>query len=180
MAKTDISRRSVLDLGVVAAVSVALPAAAPLDNAAGPQPGDGLVAVADAGHALLRPEAILLGAAPVLAWPVDRKSGLVRDGARFNLVLLLRVADMAAAEAGKLVAFSAICTHAGCQVSDWQAPLLHCPCHGSAFDPARDGLVVGGPAPTPLPALPVAIQDGVVVITGPFSARPGGHASRTM
>jgi rieske iron-sulfur protein len=122
-------------------------------------------------------------AAVALVWPKDRKTGLVRDGARFNQVLLLRVLDDAVHEqTDKLVAFSAICPHAACLVSGWvaQAGRLHCPCHGSEYDPMRGGAVVAGPAPLPLPALPVRVDNGVVTVAGPFSARPGGHTSRTM
>jgi rieske iron-sulfur protein len=178
-----VSRRGVLDLGLLAAATVTLPGPAMPDRTAGPQPGDALVPVADATATPLRPEAIRPGAAPVLSWPMDRATGLVRDGARRNQLLLLRVPDDAAgAPADKLVAFSAICPHAGCLVSDWlaQTGRLRCPCHGSEYDPARGGAVVAGPAPHPLPALPVRVVDGVVAVAGPFSAPPGGHTSRTM
>ena len=49
---------------------------------------------------------------------------------------------------GSLAAFSAICTHAGCQVG-YQANVLYCPCHGSEFD-ATTGAVLRGPAVVPL------------------------------
>jgi thiosulfate dehydrogenase [quinone] large subunit len=58
-----------------------------------------------------------------------------------------------------VVAYSRICTHAGCEVGyDPQARLLYCPCHGAEFDPAHGARVVAGPAPIPLPAIPVAID----------------------
>jgi Rieske Fe-S protein len=80
------------------------------------------------------------------------------------------------------VAFTAICPHAACIVSGWAAQtyLLHCPWQGAEYDPAKGRLVVAWPAPSPLPTLPVQVLDGVVTVAGPFSARPGGHASRTM
>jgi thiosulfate dehydrogenase (quinone) large subunit len=49
---------------------------------------------------------------------------------------------------GSLAAFSAVCTHAGCQV-DFRSGVIFCPCHGSEFDPAT-GAVLRGPAVTPL------------------------------
>jgi len=49
---------------------------------------------------------------------------------------------------GSLAAFSAVCTHAGCQV-EYASGMLVCPCHGSAFD-ASTGAVIQGPAVTPL------------------------------
>jgi rieske iron-sulfur protein len=177
-----VSRRAVLDLGLIAAATVTLPGAAMPDRTAGPQAGDGFVPVTDPSGSALRSEAIRRGVAPILAWPKDRQAGLVRDGARFNQVLLLRVVDESVNEqTDKVVAFSAICPHAGCLVSDWMAQTgrLHCPGHGSEYDPLRGGAVVAGPAPLPLPALPVRVVDGVVTVAGPFSARPGGHTSRT-
>jgi rieske iron-sulfur protein len=179
-----VSRRRVLDLGVGAASTAMIPAmssAAPA-FAAGPQPGDALVAVDDAAHAPLTPGEVRHGAPPMLVWPMDSRNGLVRKGAKFNQVLLLRLqGDRDEAHGGQLVAFSAVCTHAGCIVSAWRAAdrLLLCPCHGSEYDPARGAAVVAGPAPLPLPTLPVAIFNGLVTVTGPFSAPPGGHTSRT-
>jgi thiosulfate dehydrogenase (quinone) large subunit len=49
---------------------------------------------------------------------------------------------------GSLAAFSAVCTHAGCQV-DLRSGVIYCPCHGSEFD-AGTGAVLRGPAVTPL------------------------------
>lgn len=65
---------------------------------------------------------------------------------------------------GSVVAFDAVCTHAGCQVSyDTSQKLLACPCHGALFDPAHGAAVVAGPAPSPLPSIPVRVaSDGNV------------------
>jgi cytochrome b6-f complex iron-sulfur subunit len=63
-----------------------------------------------------------------------------------------------------VVAYSAVCTHDGCTVGwDADAGQISCPCHGSRFDPA-DGSVVNGPARSPLPAVPVTVDeaDGVL------------------
>jgi cytochrome b6-f complex iron-sulfur subunit len=53
---------------------------------------------------------------------------------------------------------SAVCTHLGC-LTTWQPETnqINCPCHGSKFD--RDGAVVTGPAPKPLPWLKMWMND---------------------
>jgi Rieske Fe-S protein len=52
---------------------------------------------------------------------------------------------------GRLVGYSAVCTHLSCAVL-WrpQHNRLECPCHNGAFDPAT-GAVLFGPPPRPLP-----------------------------
>ena len=63
---------------------------------------------------------------------------------------------------GDFVAYSAICTHQGCDVA-YKGGNLACPCHGSVFDPADGAAVVAGPAPSPLPEIPVKVEGGEVV-----------------
>ena len=61
-------------------------------------------------------------------------------------------------------AYSATCTHQGCTVGYNPAgKTLDCPCHGSTFDPANGGAVLGGPAPSPLPKYSVAIVGNSIV-----------------
>jgi quinol---cytochrome c reductase iron-sulfur subunit len=70
-------------------------------------------------------------------------------------------------DAAGIVAYSGICTHAGCAISMYRAPLfqpdeprpgLVCPCHYSTFDPTDGGSVLFGPAGRRLPMLPIAID----------------------
>jgi ubiquinol-cytochrome c reductase iron-sulfur subunit len=67
-----------------------------------------------------------------------------------------------------ILAFSKICTHAGCAIALYRKPLfpkaepkpaLVCPCHYSTFDPATGAEVIFGPAGRPLPQLPLMIDD---------------------
>jgi ubiquinol-cytochrome c reductase iron-sulfur subunit len=82
-----------------------------------------------------------------------------------------------------IVAYSKICTHAGCAIALYRNPLfrptepkraLVCPCHYSTFDPATGGEVLFGPAGRPLPQLPLAIRaDRRLVANGGYSGPPG-------
>lgn len=66
--------------------------------------------------------------------------------------------------AGDFKAFSATCTHMGCQVAKVADGKILCPCHGSQYS-ITDGSVVGGPAPAPLPAKQVTDQGGNLVVS---------------
>lgn len=70
------------------------------------------------------------------------------------------------------VAYSKICTHAGCPVGLYEPETreLFCPCHQSIFDVARRADPIGGPAARPLPQLPLAVDaGGYLVAMGDFS-----------
>jgi Rieske Fe-S protein len=57
---------------------------------------------------------------------------------------------------GDFKAFSAVCTHMGCIVSSISNGTIDCPCHGSQYS-ISTGAVVGGPAPSPLPAQAIKV-----------------------
>ncbi len=65
---------------------------------------------------------------------------------------------------GDFKAFSAVCTHMGCIVSQISNGTIDCPCHGSQYS-IKDGAVVAGPAPAPLPAAPIKVS-GVSIVLG--------------
>lgn len=65
--------------------------------------------------------------------------------------------------AGKVVAFSAVCTHQGCTVAP-QGKEFDCPCHGSRFD-GTTGDVLNGPARDPLPKLTATVSGDTVTVT---------------
>jgi rieske iron-sulfur protein len=91
-----------------------------------------------------------------------------------NLVELVRVA--AGSGTDGLAAYSAICTHLGCSVIAQPNAdgIIVCPCHGSMYDPAHGAKVVHGPAPRPLPSLPIALgANGAVAANGGFSGPIG-------
>jgi ubiquinol-cytochrome c reductase iron-sulfur subunit len=82
-----------------------------------------------------------------------------------------------------ILAYSKICTHAGCAVALYRKPTfsrlepgdaLVCPCHYSTFDPFTGGTVIYGPAGRPLPQLPLEIDGaGNLRAAGNFSQRVG-------
>jgi ubiquinol-cytochrome c reductase iron-sulfur subunit len=82
-----------------------------------------------------------------------------------------------------ILAYSKICTHAGCAVALYRKPTfppvqprpaLVCPCHYSTFDPADGGKVLFGPAGRDLPQLPLAIDgDGNLRAAGNLSGPVG-------
>lgn len=74
------------------------------------------------------------------------------------------------------VAYSRVCTHAGCSVGMFESTTdqLMCPCHQSTFDVLRAAQPSGGPAARPLPQLPLyADADGTLRAGGGFSEPPG-------
>ena len=117
----------------------------------------------------------------IVVVPVERETGIVRDGSRNNQILLQRfdVSELASetlANSGDgAVAYSAVCTHNGCPVTAWdrKAQTYMCPCHQSQFDPRNAASVTHGPAPRKLPALPLRVEGGEIVVADAFTTRVG-------
>ena len=149
-----------------------------------PQPGDALAWPSwEEDDRLVRMDDLVVGGEPLLAYPRDAASGTNRERSRLNQVLLLRYNpdDLDDATRARsldgIIAYSGVCTHAACGVSEWDAAAGHlvCPCHGSSFDPRAAGARVSGPAPRALPTLPLALSDDVITVAGAFSARVGAE-----
>ncbi|HWS84718.1 MAG TPA: TQO small subunit DoxD [Ktedonobacteraceae bacterium] len=84
---------------------------------------------------------------------------LISTGSSQDAAILIHLPN------GKLVAYDAVCTHAGCTVEYQQdTHILACPCHGSQFDPAHKGAVLQGPATTPLSALGIHLDSATGAI----------------
>lgn len=64
---------------------------------------------------------------------------------------------------GAIKAFTAVCPHQGCLVSEVVDNEILCPCHGSLFS-AEDGAVIQGPAATGLAAVDVSVSGDEIVL----------------
>jgi ubiquinol-cytochrome c reductase iron-sulfur subunit len=75
-----------------------------------------------------------------------------------------------------IVAYSKICTHVGCPVALYEQTTHHilCPCHQSTFDASLGAEVIFGPAPRPLPQLPMTVDaQGYLVAKSDFTQPVG-------
>jgi Rieske Fe-S protein len=121
------------------------------------------------------------------AWPKDPKTSVIRKGSRLNEVVLVKLDpnelddDTRPRAVDGIVAYSAVCSHAGCPVTEWvkqdngEKTVLKCPCHNSEYDPRQGAEVVFGPAPRHLAALPLALVDGSLTVAGSFIGKVGAQ-----
>lgn len=151
-----------------------------------PQKGDLLVvSEGEREGEIIKPGDLKLGGPPVHAWPKDPKTSVVRNGSRLNEVLVVKLDpgelddDTTSHAVDGILAYSAICSHAGCPVTEWvkaqegDKDVLKCPCHNSEYDPRQSAQVVFGPAPRRLAALPLAIADGAITVAATFVGKVG-------
>lgn len=109
----------------------------------------------------------------VTAWPEGNRD---RELAAVVVLRLTGPAGSLPVSDGAVVAYSRICTHAGCPVALFRAEesTLYCPCHQATFDARRGAEPVFGPASRPLPSLPLGTDaDGFLVARGDLSTPPG-------
>lgn len=124
----------------------------------------------------LRPEDVPLGGV-VTVWP----EGAVGTERAAVMVIRLRDRPMEPTRLDgvvddTLVAYSRLCTHAGCAVALYRDvdQALFCPCHQATFDVRRAATPTSGPASVALPQLPLGMAaDGTLIATGDLTARPG-------
>jgi len=101
------------------------------------------------------------------------------DGDPNSAALLIRVepellrlpGERAAWAPNGFVAYSKVCTHAGCPVGLYRSSehTLICPCHQSEFDVLDGARPISGPAARALPQLPIRLQeDGTFVALADF------------
>ena len=75
-----------------------------------------------------------------------------------------------------IVAYSKICTHVGCPVALYEQTTHHilCPCHQSTFEATTGATVIFGPAPRPLPQLPLALDSQGFLVSKSDFTQPVG------
>jgi ubiquinol-cytochrome c reductase iron-sulfur subunit len=126
----------------------------------------------------------------VTAFPEGRVGAEHRSAMANDAIMLVRVNPDALRLPGArsgwaphgFVAYSKVCTHAGCPVALYREgpQQLMCPCHQSTFDVLDGGSVVFGPAARPLPQLPVGLDaDGTLRAGGTMSGFVGPDAWET-
>jgi Rieske Fe-S protein len=190
----DQTRRSLL----ATALAVGAFVAARTAHAAEDQPGsderpkkDDLLVFSEGAQAgqVIKPSDLKAGEPPAHAWPKDPKTSVVRNGSRLNEILIIRLdpaeldEDTRARSADGIIAYSAICSHAGCPVTAWvrqdggDKNVFKCMCHNSEYDPRESAQVVFGPAPRRLAALPLAISGDALTVAAPFVGKVGAQQS---
>jgi ubiquinol-cytochrome c reductase iron-sulfur subunit len=179
------SRRKLLILGLGGALSGLAAALAVPVFSLGPAPGRALFETAwKAGRKLglpggqaLRPDEVPVGGV-LTVFPDGDES----DPNAATLLIrvepnLLQLQGQAASWAPDgFVAYSKICTHAGCPVGLYRSSqhTLICPCHQSEFDVLRGAVPINGPAARALPQLPIQRQpDGTFIALGDFDGPVG-------
>ncbi|HVM00766.1 MAG TPA: Rieske (2Fe-2S) protein [Egibacteraceae bacterium] len=180
-----VARRSLLQRMLVgAATLLGLGLAAPVASL-GPSPGDALRRTHwTSGRRLvttdgrpLRPDDVATGGISTV-WPEDAIE--VENSA----VILVRLSQSPPQPPtnldwvvdDSLVAYSKVCTHAGCPVGLFRErdDALFCPCHQSTFDAARGAVPTFGPTARALPQLPMGVDDdGFLVALGDFAEQVG-------
>jgi len=116
-----------------------------------------------------------------MAFPQDSTSKVVRNGSRFNKVMVIRLdpkemdEKTLANSVNGVVAYSAICTHQGCDVNAYikESKEFFCFCHLSRYDPLKQGHVTNGPAERKLAMLPLEQIGDQLFVRKKFTRKPG-------
>lgn len=141
-----VERRTVLQVSGVLAVGGVLAACGGSSGSEASGASDGAVsgAAGAAGD----------GAAIAMVGDVPVGGGVVNDEVA---IVVTQPTD------GSIKAFTAVCPHQGCLVSEVVENEIICPCHDSRFS-AIDGAVIQGPATEGLAAASVVVQGDSIVL----------------
>lgn len=146
----EVDRRTILQAGGLVVVGGAVAAC-----------GSGGAAEASSGAPASSAPASSAAASSAAAGSVANVSDIPVGG---GVILAEPAVVITQPQAGEVKAFTAICTHQGCLVSEVVDNEIICPCHQSKFS-AVDGSVIAGPATAPLSAAGVAVEGGSVVLS---------------
>ncbi len=179
---TDCARRTVLRGAAGLVLAWLTPIRVHAQDAPGPPPaaGDLLVRVGDPNLIPIAPDDVPFDGRGLMVWAIP-PTGDVPKNSAMHRIIVARLNPSSLAEttraraADDVVAYSAICTHNGCEVDEslGESQTIYCSCHRSTFDPRESGMVIGGPASRGLPALPLRLDSGRLVVAGPFTSMPG-------
>jgi rieske iron-sulfur protein len=109
--------------------------------------------------------------------------GKPREGDNYTVVLFRCApdqvpADMKSETVDGIMAYSAVCTHQGCMMTEVHQKSeavnafgIICPCHDAIFDPLQDGKNTGGAVSRVLPHFPIKSDGGKLVV----SDAPSGY-----
>jgi ubiquinol-cytochrome c reductase iron-sulfur subunit len=134
------------------------------------------------GLGLVTPDGVPVRAAEISAATIQivMPEGHTKDGDAPAFVVRLDPNRLAktpsGGQVGGVVAYSLLCTHAGCPVALYEQTTgrMLCPCHQSTFDLYDGAVPIAGPAARPLPGLPIEVDaEGYLRATGDFTAPPG-------
>jgi Rieske Fe-S protein len=156
--------------GAAVLLSACSTAAVPYDaNDAGQAPGPDLAVTSSSAAAATNPPAAADGSASAAARPAGGGAAGTVLGRTADIPvgggMVFTAAKVVVTQPSKGVfkAFNAVCTHVGCLCNQVANGTIDCPCHGSKFAIAT-GAVVAGPAPSPLPAAPITVKNGKVLL----------------
>ena len=176
-ASSPVARRTVLACAGAAGAGGVLLAWLGPEAAAGTGWGPGVPLVTPEGRRL-RPEDVP-PAGMATVWPEGARES---DNAAVVLVRLTALPQPPTVldwvVGGTLVAYSKVCTHAGCAVGLFRtgSDQLYCPCHQAMFAAERGAVPTFGPAAVALPQLPLGVrEDGYLVALGDFPRPVGPH-----
>ena len=130
----------------------------------------------------ITPDDVPSGSELLQAAAMEPATGVIRDGSRLNGINLVRVSPDDFDDATRafvvddIVAYSSVCTHQGCDLTQWlpETRTFKCYCHYSEFDASQMGEPKHGPAKRKLAILPLALSDaGKLVVADGFQSKVG-------